>query len=306
MLNQEVRDRIQSTIDGGDVVLFMKGNRRMPQCGFSAQVVQILDSMLPDYKTVNVLADQEVRQGIKEFSDWPTIPQLYVKGQFVGGCDIVVQMYENGQLFEMLGHEKPNIEPPTVNVTDGAAEALKGPLSEQAGSAVRLMIDTNFRPGMDLDTKRPMDVEVEANGIKIIMDGGTAQRANGLTIDFVPGDQGGFKLDNPNAPAKVKQIAPEDVQARIESGEPFQFIDVRSVEEASIGRIEAARLLDEAYEKELMGMDKNAMLVFHCHHGGRSQAAAEAFAQRGFRNVHNMAGGIDAWALHVDNTVPRY
>ena len=306
MLNEKVRDKIQTTIDANDVVLFMKGQRRMPQCGFSAQVVQILDSMVPNYETVNVLADPELRQGIKEFSDWPTIPQLYVKGQFVGGCDIVAKMYESGELFKVMGQEPPNIEPPKLTVSEAAAGALKGPLSEQPGASVRLMIDANFRPGMDIDSKGPMDVLVEASGVSFIMDAGTAKRANGLTIDFVDGPQGGFKIDNPNAPARVKQIAPEDVQAKIEAQDKFELIDVRTPEEASVGRITAARLLDEAYEKELLAMDRDTPLIFHCHHGGRSQAAAEAFAQRGFRNVFNMTGGIDAWSLHVDNTVPRY
>ena len=306
MLNEKVRDQIQSKIDGHEIVLFMKGHRRMPQCGFSAQVVQILDSLVPEYDTVNVLADGDIRQGIKEFSDWPTIPQLYVKGQFVGGCDIVVQMYENGELFTLLGKDRPTIDPPEIKVTDAAVQALKAPLAEQGGMAIRLMVDANFRPAMDLDAKKPLDVAVEASGVPFIMDAGTASRSNGLSIDFVPGDQGGFKIDNPNAPAKVKPIAPEDVQAKIAAGEKFEFIDVRTPEEASIGRIEAARLLDADYEKALMAMDKDTPLVFHCHHGGRSQTAAEAFAQRGFRNVHNMVGGIDAWALHVDNTVPRY
>ena len=90
--------RIQSLIDGQDVVLFMKGHRQMPQCGFSAQVVQILDTMLPEYQTVNVLEDPEIRQGIKDFSNWPTIPQLYVRGEFVGGCDIITEMYQTGEL----------------------------------------------------------------------------------------------------------------------------------------------------------------------------------------------------------------
>ena len=306
MLSESVRERIKSTIDSNDVVLFMKGQRRMPQCGFSAQVVQILDSMVPDYHTVNVLADADVRQGIKEFSDWPTIPQLYVKGEFVGGCDIVVSMYENGELFKVLGQEAPTVEPPTLVVTPAAVEALKAPLAEQPGTAVRLMIDPSFRPGMDLDAKRPIDVEVEVEGIKFIMDAGTAGRANGVSVDFVPGDQGGFKIDNPNAPAKVKQIAPEDVQAMIDAGEKFEFIDVRTSDEATIAKISTARLLDSAYEDELMGKDKETKLVFHCHHGGRSQARAEQFAQQGFRNVYNMTGGIDAWALHVDNTVARY
>lgn len=306
MLSEDVRTKIQSTIDANEVVVFMKGQRRMPQCGFSAQVVQILDSMVPDYQTVNVLADPEIRQGIKEFSEWPTIPQLYVRGQFIGGCDIVVQKYENGELFELLGQERPSITPPTITVTPAAIEAFKEPLESQPGASVRLMIDASFRPGMDLDAKGPLDIEVEAGGLTFVMDAGTAARADGLSVDFVPGERGGFKIDNPNAPVQVKQIAPEDVQARIAAGESFELIDVRTPEEATIGRIEAARLLDEAYEKELMAMDKGTILVFHCHHGGRSQAAAERFAQLGFRNVYNMAGGIDAWSLHVDNTVPRY
>ncbi len=97
--------RIQSLVDGASVVLFMKGNRQAPQCGFSAQVVQILDSLVPEYTTVDVLADPEVRQGIKDFSNWPTIPQLYVRGEFVGGCDIITEMYQAGELQPQLRGE---------------------------------------------------------------------------------------------------------------------------------------------------------------------------------------------------------
>ena len=92
------RQRIQTIIDSDSVVLFMKGERRLPQCGFSAQLVQILDSMVPEYTTHDVLSDPEVRQGIKEFSNWPTIPQLYVRGEFLGGCDIVTELYRSGEL----------------------------------------------------------------------------------------------------------------------------------------------------------------------------------------------------------------
>jgi monothiol glutaredoxin len=91
-------DRIKSDIETNDIVLFMKGTPGMPQCGFSATVVQILDHVGVKYKGVNVLADPEIRQGIKDFSNWPTIPQLYVKGEFVGGCDIVREMFESGEL----------------------------------------------------------------------------------------------------------------------------------------------------------------------------------------------------------------
>ena len=102
-LPDETRKRIQSVIESDRVVLFMKGNRQMPQCGFSAQVVQILDSQISDYTTVDVLQDPEIRQGIKEFSTWPTIPQLYVAGEFVGGCDILTEMYQSGELPKALG-----------------------------------------------------------------------------------------------------------------------------------------------------------------------------------------------------------
>lgn len=91
-------ETIQSEVDNNEVVLFMKGSPMMPQCGFSAAVVQSLTMMGIKFKGVDVLADMEVRQGIKDFSNWPTIPQLYVKGEFVGGCDIIREMHESGEL----------------------------------------------------------------------------------------------------------------------------------------------------------------------------------------------------------------
>ncbi|OJY32076.1 MULTISPECIES: Grx4 family monothiol glutaredoxin [Gemmobacter] len=96
------QDQIRETITKNDVVLFMKGTKMMPQCGFSSRVAGILNYMGVDFADVNVLADAEIRQGIKDFSDWPTIPQLYVKGEFVGGCDIVTEMTISGELDTLL------------------------------------------------------------------------------------------------------------------------------------------------------------------------------------------------------------
>ena len=99
-------DQIKSTVTDNAVVLFMKGTKTMPQCGFSSRVAGVLNFMGVDYRDVNVLADDGIRQGIKEYSDWPTIPQLYVKGEFVGGCDIITEMTLSGeldQLFEQNG-----------------------------------------------------------------------------------------------------------------------------------------------------------------------------------------------------------
>ena len=94
--------RIQNDVDANPVVLYMKGTPVFPQCGFSAQVVQVLSLVGVKFKAFDVLADDELRQGIKEFSNWPTVPQLYVKGEFVGGCDIVREMYQSGELVELL------------------------------------------------------------------------------------------------------------------------------------------------------------------------------------------------------------
>ena len=96
------QDQIKDTISNNDVVLFMKGTKEMPQCGFSSRVAGVLNYMGVEYQDVNVLADDAIRQGIKDFSDWPTIPQLYVKGEFVGGCDIITEMTLSGELDQLF------------------------------------------------------------------------------------------------------------------------------------------------------------------------------------------------------------
>ena len=102
----DIKNEIKKLIDDNDVCLFMKGVPDAPQCGFSMTVSNILKHLNVNFKGVNVLDDQNLRQGIKEFSDWPTIPQLYIKGEFVGGCDIVKEMFENGELKQLLEQKK--------------------------------------------------------------------------------------------------------------------------------------------------------------------------------------------------------
>ncbi|MFP8875761.1 MAG: Grx4 family monothiol glutaredoxin [Myxococcota bacterium] len=104
-MSENVKSRIEALVKQHPVLIFMKGDRNAPQCGFSAQVVRILDSMLPEYATVDVLQDQTLREGIKEYSSWPTIPQLYLDGEFQGGCDIITEMYQSGELQEKLSSE---------------------------------------------------------------------------------------------------------------------------------------------------------------------------------------------------------
>ena len=107
----DAKTRIDETVKANDVVLYMKGTKEMPQCGFSSRVAGVLNYMGVDYADVNVLADEEIRQGIKEFSDWPTIPQLYVKGEFVGGCDIITEMTLSGELDTLLARNGHPVMP---------------------------------------------------------------------------------------------------------------------------------------------------------------------------------------------------
>lgn len=104
-MTNPAQDRIDALVKNNDVVLFMKGSPLFPQCGFSSKAIAILDHLNVTYESVDVLQDMEIRQGIKEYSDWPTIPQLYVKGEFVGGSDIMMEMYEAGELQQLMSDE---------------------------------------------------------------------------------------------------------------------------------------------------------------------------------------------------------
>jgi monothiol glutaredoxin len=306
-LDQAMRQRIESIIASDEVVLFMKGNRSFPQCGFSATVVQILDSLVPNYTTVNVLADPDIRQGIKDFADWPTIPQLYVRGEFVGGCDIVREMHGNGELKALLGVKETPA--PTITVTAGAARALKEALAAEGGPGdyIHLSIDPSFQHNLDLGPRPANAIEVQSNGITLMIEPMSARLADGLTIDFVEdGLNKGFKMDNPNRPREVVQIGPEELKAKLDSGEIKELIDVRTPEEREIAYIEGSKLLDEITMEYLSKLDRSTPIAFHCHHGARSAAAAEHFRERGFRTLYNLRGGIDSWAAEVDPSLSRY
>ena len=305
-MDAQTKDRIQSVIDANDIVLFMKGTPDQPRCGFSATVVQILGSLGVPFKGVDVLADPAIRDGIKEFSDWPTIPQLYVRKEFVGGCDIVKDMFGSGELEEKLGVTAPEIAPPAITVTPKAVEALKSSL-ESPDEGVRFEVGPKFEYGLSIGTRGPRDLVVEAGGISLYLDRQSAQRANGTTIDFVTTPEGtAFKIENPNEPPKVKQMAPRALAERLKSGEELRVYDVRTPAEREAAKIEGTVLLDRAAQDSIMKLPKDTPLVFHCHHGGRSQQAAEHFLGFGFKNVFNLSGGIDAWSVEVDPKVPRY
>jgi monothiol glutaredoxin len=285
----------------------MKGSRGTPQCGFSAAVVEILDRYVPEYTTVDVLADPAIREGIKKLSDWPTIPQLYVGGEFIGGADIVRQMDAEGDLVAALGSAVKPIEPPSITITDAAAAVFRQASAEgDRDDELRVTIDAAFRHDLSLGPSQEHDVAVITNGIKLVFDPASARRATGLVIDYVDAPQSGFKMDNPNAPARVEQTSAAQVKAWMDAGEPLRLLDVRTPAERATACIEGSELVTNETIDELLALPKGTKLVFLCHHGMRSYQAAQHFAQQGFRNLHNMVGGIDAWSTEVDDGVPRY
>ncbi|MEM9456945.1 MAG: Grx4 family monothiol glutaredoxin [Myxococcota bacterium] len=305
--DEGTQSQLATLVKSSPVVLFMKGDRTTPQCGFSATVVEILDRYMPEYKTVNVLADPAIREGIKKFSDWPTIPQLYVQGEFLGGCDIIRQMDAEGDLVGALGGEVKPIEPPSVTITDAAAKIFRQASEEgERDDVLRVTIDPAYRHDLSLGPNQSHDVAVIANGIKLMFDPASARRAGGLVIDYVEQPQAGFKMDNPNAPADVQQLPATEVKAWLDAGESFELLDVRTPQERQTAHIEGSTLVGGDNIDRLMKLPRDTKLVFYCHHGMRSYQAAQHFVQQGFRRVFNLTGGIDAWSNEVDSGVPRY
>ena len=300
-------DRIETAISSNSVVLFMKGTPAQPQCGFSATIVDILNSLVADYATVNVLEDAEIREGIKEHSQWPTIPQLYVGKEFVGGCDIVKQMFNTGELHNVLGASPPDTSAPEIHISDKAATAIRQALDHQPGVAVHLQISAAWDHQFDLSPAQGHEIKAKSNGTEILFDLVSAQRAAGLVIDMVDTAQGkGFKLKNPNAPPPVLEMSPLELRQKLDSGEHLYLFDAREQQERDAAHIEGSRLLDQETVAFIDTLPKDEMLVFHCHHGPRSESAADYFRRQGYTNVHNLTGGIDAWSLQVDPAVPRY
>ncbi len=306
-LSEEIKQRIDSIVGSDRVVLFMKGTRQMPQCGFSAATVGILDSLVPDYTTVNVLEDQAIREGIKQYSSWPTIPQLYVNGEFMGGCDVARQMFNTGALHQALGVPAPDRIPPEISISDEAASVIRNALESQPGAAVHLSIDSRWQHNFSLGPVEGHEVKAESNGVEILMDVATAQKAKGMKVSMEDTLQGrGFKIDNPNAPAPVKPLNAHELKRMLDAGEKPALFDVREPQEIERARIDGSKPLTEAVMNEISALPKDTPMVFYCHFGQRSQAAAEHFRLQGFAQVYNLVGGIDAWSREVDPDVPRY
>ncbi|MBD9378626.1 Grx4 family monothiol glutaredoxin [Pseudoxanthomonas sp. PXM04] len=307
-LDPVLRARIESLLQSNRVVLFMKGQPNMPQCGFSAKAVGALGALGVDYAHVNVLADQEIREGIKAYGDWPTIPQLYIDGELVGGSDIIEQMTNSGELAGLLGLDAPDRTPPAITITPAAAEMLKNAVADAGpGATLALAINAQFQPNFQLAQFDANAIAAESNGVRVQFDLGSARRADGITIDWVDDIRGkGLAIDNPNAPKPVQALSPMEADAKVRAGEVL-LVDVRPADERAMAAVAVPfKTFDGNGRADLENLPKDTALAFLCRSGGRSQQAAEEFRARGFTRVYNVTGGINAWADEVDGTISKY
>ncbi|MEG3790623.1 Grx4 family monothiol glutaredoxin [Lysobacter sp. CCNWLW3] len=306
-LDPALRTRIETLLQSNRVVLFMKGAPNAPQCGFSAKASGALNALLPQgYTHVDVLADPEIREGIKQYGEWPTIPQLYIDGQLVGGSDIIEQMAGSGELHGVLGLPAPDRSPPKLSISPAAAQMLRDAVANAGdGYAVQLEVDARHNVRLQLAPIDNNAVAVETDGVRVQTDWANARRADGVSIDWADDERGrGLVITNPNAPPTVRAISPADAQARVRDG-ALRLVDVRPADERALAAVNVAYDSFDAGVEALEGLPKDTPLAFLCHHGGRSAQAAEHFRQRGFREVYNVEGGIEAWA-DVDASIPRY
>jgi monothiol glutaredoxin len=306
-LDPTVRQRIQALLEAHPVVLFMKGLPNAPQCGFSARTVQALAAVgLEDYHAVDVLADADIREGIKLYGNWPTIPQLYIRGELVGGSDIVGQMAESGELQSALGLPPPDRTPPTVNVTPAAIAMLRNAIeSAGEGIAVQVQVDPQYQAKLQLVPADAKAIATTLDGVRLQFDLASARRASGLSIDFADDERGrGLLISHPSAPPPVRELAPEAAREMLANG-ALTLVDVRPADERAIASLpHPFRDFDDGIEA-IEALPKDAPIAFLCHHGGRSAQAAQHFRGLGFREVYNITGGIDAWA-QLDPAIPRY
>ncbi|MEO7199365.1 MAG: Grx4 family monothiol glutaredoxin [Dokdonella sp.] len=302
----QTQQRIEALLAEHRIVLFMKGTRYAPQCGFSAATTGLLNDLLDEYQCVDVLSDPAIREGIKEFGNWPTIPQLYVGGELVGGADIVKGMHDSGELHGLLGVAAPDRTPPQISISDAAATQIRAATGDNPGMGLFLNVDARFQPQFQLREIDGGEITSDANGIRVMFDLASAKRARGAVIDWVETEQGaGLSITLPLAPAQVHALDVHQLKRLLDQGK-VTVIDVRSEQERALAAFPQAEVLDADSQDRLAKLDKQTPLAFLCHHGNSSRNAAEYFRNLGFRSVHNIEGGIEAWSQEIDSQVPRY
>jgi monothiol glutaredoxin len=303
-LDSETRGIIDKVLAENKVVLFMKGTPAQPQCGFSATTVSTLNMLIPDFMTVNVLDYPEIREGIKEYANWPTIPQVYVDGELLGGCDIVQDMMKSGELADALDVEVPSVESPSIKISDEGIAAMKAAVASHPDARLHLQIAADWTHQISMDPNKDGAVRAQVGEIELHMDPWTAARADGLNM-ILDEDLTGtrFVFDNPNAPPPVNQMTVHVLKKKIDDGEDLVLIDVRGEDDREKGKIEGSHAWNDDCMQMIEGLPQDAEIIIHCHLGGRSQALADALRRRGYTNLHNVTGGIKAWSEEIDPTV---
>ncbi len=220
---------------------------------------------------------------------------------------MVTQMHPNGELHEALGVPYTPQKAPELNITEAFAIAIRTAMENApGGGSPRLQVSPNFEYGFGMSPENPGDFKVEAHGLTILVDPSSAERADGMNLDFRDGPDGGIVIDNPNEPGAVRRLDVLGYKAMRDCDEPHLLFDVRKVDEYNMAKIEGSTLLDDSAMAAIDDLPKNATIVLHCHHGIRSMQAASQLVDRGYRKVYNLEGGIDAWSQQVDTSVPRY
>ena len=296
-MNEQTKQKIENLVKNNKCVLFMKGTPDNPQCGFSSNTVGILKELVGnDFVSVNVLEDQEIREGIKEYGNWPTIPQLYIDGELVGGNDIVTEMFNTGELQTMLGLQQPERTPARITISDKAQENIKVGTENMGNNVLKLSIDSQFNTRFSIEEPKSYEIVSEVGDIKIYMDVGTAKRADGISIDWVEDLQGaGLVINNPNQPKPVNQLSCDDLKKGIQEGKYQHIYDVRSEAQFMAQTIPGAKRLDKENMQLIEKLPKDTPLVFICTSGATSQGACDFFHKKGFTDVNNLVGGVLAY-----------
>ncbi len=303
-----VHRQISGILASHPVVLFMKGTPEQPRCGFSAKSADVLNNLVPGFKGVDVLTDDEIRQGIKTYGNWPTIPQLYINGELVGGSDIIMQLHNTGELHQLLGVAAPDRTAPEIFISDAAASAIRAGMADEPSLGLHLRIDGRWQASFQLSAIEGHEIQATAQNLTVYMDVQTAARAKGLRIDWTESLQGaGLSITNPNAPSAIKPLSVSALVSALKTPQAPLIIDVRPEHD----RLRApfplpARALEGNTMQALEALNKTQPLAFLCHFGNSSRQAAEHFRSLGFTDVFNVEGGIDAYAREIDTSVVRY
>ncbi|MBL4773018.1 MAG: Grx4 family monothiol glutaredoxin [Alcanivoracaceae bacterium] len=297
MMNEQTKQEIENLVKNNTCVLFMKGNPKHPQCGFSSNTVNILHELLgDDFAYCNILENQNIREGIKEYGNWPTIPQLYVNKELVGGNDIVTEMYNTGELQTMLGLPQPQKQSAEITITEVALENIKKGIKDIGSNVLMLSIDSQFNTRFSIEEPKGYETVSKIGEINIYMDIGTVKRANGIEIDWVEDLQGaGLVINNPNQPKEINQISKKELINGIEKGQFKNIYDVRSEQQFLEQSIPGSKRLDKQSMDEIESLDKDTPLVIVCAVGNTSQGACNFYRKKGFNNVNNLVGGVSNW-----------